>query len=180
MQYLDIIILAGIFIFIALKLWSTLGTTPEQGSENPGPSKWSKPKVLNNVVTLPGVRDVPQPAENMIKPFSSEEFLKGAQIFCKGVINSKTEAELRSFKRYMSSGPYSTLKKLMEPLFDRGEALIFKDCKVLKDELEDFIMDVTVQVEFTGLEKPSTQKWIFRRDVRSEDPNWLLQNILKD
>lgn len=174
----DIIFLALIFGFIAYRLYITLGTTPDQ-EETSGIQALRNKAAMNNVVVLQEVREVDpnlsldEKIEFYDPKFSMVDFLKGVEIFAQSLSQLKNEDELRSFKRYIGSSPYNTLKAL----YEKQSPITFSGFKVIDRELDKTYLDITLGVTLTQNGESTPQCWIFRRDLTSQDPNWLLQSI---
>ena len=187
-QYIDIILLAMIAGFIFLRLRGILGK--KTGFEGKIPSQLEKEvqKMSTNLKTIS-------------EKFDEEDqkyFLKGAQIAYETIITdfSDSDNKLIASKPLLSKKIYEQFK---EALLDREEkgnfaeitfigikSAAIKTHKKIENSLEvtvDFVSEIITCIKdkekkiISGdAEKIKTvyDTWVFSKDVKSSNPNWLL------
>tara|TARA_B110000259_G_scaffold19651_1_gene20676 strand:- start:1642 stop:2235 length:594 start_codon:yes stop_codon:yes gene_type:complete len=187
-QYIDIILLAMIAGFIFLRLRGILGK--KTGFEGKIPSQLEKElqKVSTNL----------KPISEKFDEEDQKYFLKGAQIAYETIITdfSDSDNKLIASKPLLSKKVYEQFK---EALIDREEkgnfaeitfigikSAAIKTHKKIENSLEvtvDFVSEIITCIKdkekkiISGdAEKIKTvyDTWVFSKDVKSSNPNWLL------
>ena len=192
-EYIDIILLAMIAGFIFLRLRGILGKrTGFQGKSAP-----EFKEVLKKVNTETKLRQ----NENFDKNAQSE-FLKGANIAYETIITdfSDEDNKLTNSKPLLSKKIYDEFNKALKERSERGHfaeiTFIGVDsANIKRHEIKDHILNVTVDFvgEVITCIKDKNQKiisghpekikkiydtWVFSRNIRSNNPNWQLVDIL--
>jgi len=187
-QYIDIILLAMIAGFIFLRLRGILGK--KTGFEGKIPSQLEKEfqKMSTNL----------KPISEKFDEEDQKYFLKGAQIAYETIITdfSDSDNKLIASKPLLSKKIYDQFK---EALLDREEkgnfaeitfigikSAAIKTHKKIENSLEvtvDFVSEIITCIKdkekniISGdAEKIKTvyDTWVFSKDVKSSNPNWLL------
>ena len=187
-EYIDIILLAMIAGFIFLRLRGILGK--KTGFEGKIPSQLEKElqKVSTNL----------KPISEKFDEEDQKYFLKGAQIAYETIITdfSDSDNKLIASKPLLSKKVYEQFK---EALIDREEkgnfaeitfigikSAAIKTHKKIENSLEvtvDFVSEIITCIKdkekkiISGdAEKIKTvyDTWVFSKDVKSSNPNWLL------
>jgi predicted lipid-binding transport protein (Tim44 family) len=187
-QYIDIILLAMIAGFIFLRLRGILGK--KTGFDGKIPSQLEKElqKVSTNL----------KPISEKFDEEDQKYFLKGAQIAYETIITdfSDSDNKLIASKPLLSKKVYEQFK---EALIDREEkgnfaeitfigikSAAIKTHKKIENSLEvtvDFVSEIITCIKdkekkiISGdAEKIKTvyDTWVFSKDVKSSNPNWLL------
>ena len=187
-QYIDIILLAMIAGFIFLRLRGILGK--KTGFEGKIPSQLEKEfqKMSTNL----------KPISEKFDEEDQKYFLKGAQIAYETIITdfSDSDNKLIASKPLLSKKIYEQFK---EALLDREEkgnfaeitfigikSAAIKTHKKIENSLEvtvDFVSEIITCIKdkekniISGdAEKIKTvyDTWVFSKDVKSSNPNWLL------
>tara|TARA_B100000787_G_scaffold101955_1_gene75382 strand:- start:291 stop:884 length:594 start_codon:yes stop_codon:yes gene_type:complete len=187
-QYIDIILLAMIAGFIFLRLRGILGK--KTGFEGKIPSQLEKEfqKMSTNL----------KPISEKFDEEDQKYFLKGAQIAYETIITdfSDSDNKLIASKPLLSKKVYDQFK---EALLDREEkgnfaeitfigikSAAIKTHKKIENSLEvtvDFVSEIITCIKdkekniISGdAEKIKTvyDTWVFSKDVKSSNPNWLL------
>ena len=192
-EYIDIILLAMIAGFIFLRLRGILGK--RSGFEGKSPPQFEE--ILKNV--NPEVRI--KKNENFDED-AQQEFLKGAKIAYETIITdfSDEDNKLTNSKSLLSKKIYEQFDKALKERRDRGHfaEITFigvNSAKIKKHEVKNFILSVTV--DFVGEVitcirdkdkkiisghpekiKKIYDTWVFSRNVKSDNPNWQLVDIL--
>ena len=192
-EYIDIILLAMIAGFIFLRLRGILGKrTGFQGKSAP-----EFKEVLKKVNTETKLRQ----NENFDKNAQSE-FLKGANIAYETIITdfSDEDNKLTNSKPLLSKKIYDQFNKALKERNERGHfaEITFigvNSASIKRHEIKDHILNVTVDFvgEVITCIKNKDQKiisghpekikkiydtWVFSRNIKSNNPNWQLVDIL--
>ena len=187
-QYVDIILLAMIAGFIFLRLRGILGKKTGFDGKIPNENKKKFQEISTNL-------------KSTSERFDKEDqisFLNGAQIAYETIITdfSDSDNKLIASKPLLGKKVYNEFK---EALLDREKKSIFaeitfigiksakiKTHKKVKDSLEvtvDFISEIITCIKdkdkkiISGdAEKIKTvyDTWVFSKDIKSSNPNWLL------
>jgi len=187
-QYIDIILLAMIAGFIFLRLRRILGK--KTGFEGKIPNEIAKkfPEISTNL-------------ELTSKKFDEEEqknFLKGAQIAYETIITdfSDSDNKLIASKPLLGKKVYDQFKEALLERENKGnfaeitfigiKSAKIKTHKKVEDNLEvivDFVSEIITCIKDKDKkiisgdgEKIKTvyDSWIFSKDIKSANPNWLL------
>ena len=192
-EYIDIILLAMIAGFIFLRLRGILGK--RTGFE--GKSAPEFKEVLKKVNIETKLRQ----NENFDKNAQSE-FLKGANIAYETIITdfSDEDNKLTNSKPLLSKKIYDQFNEALKERSDRGHfaEITFigvNSASIKRHEIKDHILNVTVDFvgEVITCVKDKNQKiisghpekikkiydtWVFSRNIKSNNPNWQLVDIL--
>ena len=192
-EYIDIILLAMIGGFIFLRLRGILGK--RTGFEGKAPSQFEK--VLNNIQTEKKVFQ----NENFDEK-AQQEFLKGAKIAYETIITdfSDNDNKLIASKPLLSKKIQNQFEEALKERNKRGHfaEITFigvNSAKIKEHNKIDKILNVTVDFvsEVITCIKDKDKKiitgdpekikkiydtWIFSKDTRSNNPNWLLVDTL--
>ena len=192
-EYIDIILLAMIAGFIFLRLRGILGK--RTGFE--GKSAPEFKEVLKKVNTETKLRQNENFDEN-----AQSEFLKGANIAYETIITdfSDEDNKLTNSKPLLSEKIYDQFNKALKERNERGHfaEITFigvNSASIKRHEIKDHILNVTVDFvgEVITCIKNKDQKiisghpekikkiydtWVFSRNIKSNNPNWQLVDIL--
>jgi len=192
-EYIDIILLAMIAGFIFLRLRGILGK--RTGFE--GKSAPEFKEVLKKINTETKLRQNENFDEN-----AQSEFLKGANIAYETIITdfSDEDNKLTNSKPLLSKKIYDQFNKALKERSERGHfaEITFigvNSASIKRHEIKDHILNVTVDFvgEVITCIKNKDQKiisghpekikkiydtWIFSRNIKSNNPNWQLVDIL--
>ena len=192
-EYIDIILLAMIAGFIFLRLRGILGK--RTGFEGKAPPQFQE--ILKNID--------PKVKSNLRENFDEEaqkEFLKGAKIAYETIITdfSDNDNKLTKSKPLLSEKVQDQFNQALKERGERGHyaeiTFIGVNSASIKEHKKvDKILNVTVDfiAEVITCIKDKNKKiisgdpekikkiydtWVFSRDVRSQNPNWQLIDIL--
>ncbi len=192
-EYIDIILLAMIAGFIFLRLRGILGK--RTGFE--GKSAPEFKEVLKKINTETNLKQ----NENFDKKAQSE-FLKGANIAYETIITdfSDEDNKLTNSKPLLSKNIYEQFNKALRERSERGHTaeitfIGVNSSNIKKHEFKDSFLNVTVDFvgEVITCIKDKNKKiisghpekikkiydtWVFSRNIKSNNPNWQLVNIL--
>jgi predicted lipid-binding transport protein (Tim44 family) len=191
-QYIDIILLAMIAGFIFLRLRGILGK--KTGFEGKIPNEVEK-KFQESRTGL-------KPSSEKFDDEEQKIFLKGAQIAYETIITdfSDSDNKLIASKPLLGKKVYDQFKEALLDRENNGnfaeitfigiKSAKIKTHKKVEDTLEvivDFVSEIITCIKdkdkkiISGdAEKIKTvyDTWVFSKDVRSSNPNWLLINII--
>jgi predicted lipid-binding transport protein (Tim44 family) len=191
-EYIDIILLAMIAGFIFLRLRGILGK--KTGFEGKIPPQFEKEFQKINITTKPVSENFDEAAQ--------KEFLKGAKIAYETIITdfSDSDNKLVASKPLLSKKIYDQFKEALQDRESKGQfaeitfigikSAAVKTHKKIENSLEvtvDFVSEIITSVKdkekkiISGdSEKVKTvyDTWVFSKDLKSTNPNWLLIDTL--
>ena len=192
-EYIDIILLAMIAGFIFLRLRGILGKrTGYEGKTNP-----QFQEIIEKINT-----DVKEKLNDNFDETAQKEFLKGAKIAYETIITdfSDNDNKLIASKPLLSKEIYDEFNKALKDRGDRGhyaeitfigiKSADIKEHKKIDKALQvtvDFVSEIITcirdkekKIVSGSPDKIKTiyDTWTFSRDMRSNNPNWLLVNTL--
>jgi predicted lipid-binding transport protein (Tim44 family) len=187
-EYIDIILLAMIAGFIFLRLRGILGKKTEFDGKIPNQTKKEFKKVFLKQ----------KPLNNDFDEEDQKFFLEGANIAYETIITdfSDSDNKLIASKPLLGKKVYDQFKEALSDRASKGnfaeitfigiKSAVIKTHKKVEDSLEvtvDFVSEIITCIKdkdkkiISGdAEKIKTvyDTWIFSRDIKSSNPNWLL------
>jgi predicted lipid-binding transport protein (Tim44 family) len=191
-EYIDIILLAMIGGFIFLRLRGILGK--KTGFEGKIPPQFEKEFKKTNIA--------PKQVNENFDEVSQKEFLKGAKIAYETIITdfSDSDNKLIASKPLLSKKIYDQFKDALEDRSKKGhfaeitfigiKLAEIKTHKKIEDSLEvtvNFVSEIITclkdkdkNIVSGDSEKIKTvyDTWVFSKDIKSSNPNWLLVNTI--
>jgi predicted lipid-binding transport protein (Tim44 family) len=191
-EYMDIILLAMIAGFILLRLRGILGK--KTGFEGKIPPQFEKEFQKTNIT--------PKLASENFDEVSQKEFLKGAKIAYEIIITdfSDSDNKLIASKPLLGKKIYDQFKEALKDRANKGhfaeitfigiKSAVIKTHKKIEDSLEvtvDFVSEIITCIKDKDKkivsgdnEKIKTvyDTWVFSKDIKSSNPNWLLINTI--
>ena len=191
-EYIDIILLAMIAGFIFLRLRGILGK--KTGFEGKIPPQYEKEFQKMNIV--------PKLVSENFDEVSQKEFLKGAKIAYETIITdfSDSDNKLIASKPLLSKKIYDQFKGALEDRVNKGhfaeitfigiKSAEIKTHKKIENSLEvtvNFVSEIITcikdkdkKIVSGDSEKIKTvyDTWVFSKDIKSSNPNWLLINTI--
>ena len=191
-EYIDIILLAMIAGFIFLRLRGILGK--KTGFEGKIPTQLEKEFQKINVSL--------QPINVNFDEKAQKEFLKGAEIAYETIITdfSDSDNKLIASKPLLSKKIHDQFKEALLDRENKGhfaeitfigiKSAVVKTHKKIEESLEvtvDFVSEIITCIKDTDKkiisgdsEKIKTvyDTWVFSKDIRSANPNWLLVDTI--
>jgi len=192
-EYIDIILLAMIAGFIFLRLRGILGK--RTGFEGKAPAQFQE--VLKNVNLEKNIKS----RENFDET-AKKEFLNGAKIAYETIITdfSDNDNKLTTSKPLLSKKIYEQFDEALKERNSKGhyaeitfigiDSALIKEHKKINNILQvtvDFVGEVITCIKDKEKKiisgdpekiKKIYDTWIFSRDMRSNNPNWQLVDIL--
>ena len=187
-EYIDIILLAMIAGFIFLRLRGILGK--KTGFEGKISPQFEKEFKKTNIS--------PKPVSENFDEVSQKEFLKGAKIAYETIITdfSDSDNKLIESKPLLGKKIYDQFKEALSERESKGnfaeitfigiKSAMVKSHKIIEDNLEvtvDFVSEIITCIKDKDKkiisgdgEKIKTvyDTWVFSKDIKSANPNWLL------
>jgi len=187
-EYIDIILLAMIAGFIFLRLRGILGK--KTGFEGKIPPQFKKEFQKTNLAT--------KPVSENFDEVSQKEFLKGAKIAYETIITdfSDSDNKLTASKSLLGKKIYDQFKEALEDRAKKShfaeitfigiKSAVIQTHKKIEDSLEvtvDFVSEIITcikdkdkKIVSGDSEKIKTvyDTWVFSKDIKSSNPNWLL------
>jgi predicted lipid-binding transport protein (Tim44 family) len=201
---IDILIFAGIAIFLVFRLRSVLGRRTGEERERPNPfdnvpvlpfrqgpadQAGLRPAlVIDNDSTLPQSLDAKLARVHAADPaFEEKHFIAGARAAFQMIVSAFAAGDLATLRPLLSSHLYGEFGRTISerPHRDTPDSIRFDG--VVEAEIVDASMngrEMQIQVRFAsrqihvgGVEAPEEETidlWSFSRDLGSRDPNWQL------
>ena len=190
LEYIDIILLAMIAGFIFLRLRGILGK--RTGFEGKTTAKFDK--ILKEAVT----KQTAQIKKETFDKNDQKEFLNGAKIAYETIITdfSDSDNKLIASKPLLGKKIYDQFKEALEDRANKGhfaeitfigiKSAVIKTHKKIENSLEvtvDFVSEIITcikdkdkKIVSGDSEKIKTvyDTWVFSKDIKSSNPNWLL------
>ena len=187
-EYIDIILLAMIAGFIFLRLRGILGK--KTGFEGKIPTQFEK--------EFRKIKTSPQPITEKFDEEAQKDFLKGARIAYETIITdfSDSDNKLIASKPLLSKKIHDQFKEALLEREKKGhfaeitfigiKSAVVKTHKKIEESLEvtvDFVSEIITCIKdkdkkiISGdSEKIKTvyDTWVFSKDIKSSNPNWLL------
>ena len=187
-EYIDIIFLAMIAGFIFLRLRGILGK--KTGFEGKIPTKFEKEFKKFKIKEKPKSKNFDEEAQ--------KDFLIGAKIAYETIITdfSDSDNKLIASKPLLSKKIYDQFKEALEDRANKGhyaeitfigvKSAAIKTHKKIEDSLEvtvDFVSEIITCIKNkdkkiisgdTEKIKKVYDTWVFAKDIKSSNPNWLL------
>ena len=187
-EYIDIILLAMIAGFIFLRLRGILGKKTEFDGKIPNQNKKEFQKVFLKQKSL----------NNDFDEEDQKFFLEGANIAYETIITdfSDSDNKLIASKPLLGKKIYDQFKEALEDRASKGhfaeitfigiKSAVIKTHKKIEDSLEvtvDFVSEIITcikdkdkRIVSGDSEKIKTvyDTWVFSKDIKSSNPNWLL------
>ena len=189
LQFYDIIIFAGIALFLVYRLKNVLGrrTGFEKNQNNNVADQPIETKEIktNNIPELDEKISSLKKAYEIINDFDHKKFLEGAKIAFETIINSFNKGDKKKLKELVTGSVFKTFEEAIdakninpdhqfyslniesvEKVFVEGEHI--KICiRFISEQFKN-------NDENTATKKQDS--WTFEKIIKSRDPNWLLSS----
>ena len=189
LQFFDIIIFAGIAIFLVFRLRKVLGkrTGFEKTPNNNvsiQPNK-TKEDVPNNIPELDEKISKLKIAYKTINDFNHKNFLEGAKKAFETIINAFNKGDKKTLKKLVTANVYKSFEeaidaKNIDPDYQFYSLNIesIENAFVEGNHIKISIKFISEQFknndENTVIKKQDS--WTFEKNINSKDPNWLLSS----
>lgn len=195
---IEVLITAAIALFVLSRLYSALGTddgppngrtrTPAPVNERPGiPSKKpveAKPAHLRPAFVGPAAAGL-EAIYAADKTFDPDTFTKGARSAYEMILSAFARGDRKALKPLLDDDVYEPWVEAIEAReqanIDPYELLRIRKLDIDDAELDGTIARVMIRYEAELGDGVNTRTardiWTFKRDVKSSDPNWLLDDV---
>lgn len=186
LQFIDILIFAGIAAFLIYRLKNVLGK--KGGFEKNKTSKESFVENDKKQTQIPQLKDNETKlvsAYEAMPEFDHKKFLEGAKFAFETIINAFNRGDKKTLKNLLTKDVYFSFDKAIDennnnPNFQFYSLSIDSVEEVL---VENKVVDITIKItseqfkdsdESTIIKKQDT--WTFQKHVNSKSPIWLLSS----
>ena len=190
LQFYDIIIFAGIALFLVYRLKNVLGrrTGFEKNITNKISTEDDKSKETTEQKNIPELNDniaELSKAYEILDNFDHKNFIDGAKLAFETIINSFNKGDKQALKRLLTKEVYLVFEKeinnnnidLNSQLFslniEKIDSVVVKD-GIIKIGIK-FISEHFKNNDETTITKKQ-DVWTFEKLTNSKDPNWLLSS----
>ena len=189
LQFLDIVIFAGIAVFLVFRLRNVLGKrtgfekATQENKHEKSPEKNTKvdkitPELTENISKL-------KIAYETISGFDHKQFLEGAKLAFETIINAFNKGDKKILKTLLTP---KVFKYFEEAIDSKNIDPNYQFFSLNIESVEDVIVDsdnIQICVKFiseqfknndenTVIKKQDT--WTFQKSIKSSNPNWLLSS----
>lgn len=176
--YADIVLLALIAGFIALRLRSVLGQ--RTGEENQRPNWMRDTSGANsNVIALPNAPNGLAAVMTAEPGFDPNGFAIGAKTAFSIIVNAFRVGDTATLRPLVSDEVFANFVKALEDQsMEQVQVVAVTDAQILEAAIDGSFAEITVQFtsdqELRGQVSRVVDIWTFRRRLRSPDPTWIL------
>jgi predicted lipid-binding transport protein (Tim44 family) len=192
---LEILILAFVAGFVLFRLYTTLGkrTGAERPAEpQPQPAQGSLPRDANSEARPPIPSGMGAASEGLMAilradpSFDVEHFMAGARGAYELIVNAFAKGDKEGLRGLLAPRVYDAYASAIDKRqAENGlgpELVRLKTAEIASAELQGDAARVVVRFEAELAEgahgvRDARESWTFERDVRSNDPNWLLARV---
>ena len=188
LQFFDIIIFAGIAIFLVFRLRSVLGkrTGYEKPTERPIQSAQQEKPTTETKKQIPELKDEfikLKIAYEHLNNFDHKQFLEGAKVAFETIINAFNKGDKKTLKTLLSTDVF---KKFEEAIDSKNIDPNYQFFSLNIDSVEDVTTDsenIHIQIKFISEQFKDNDEntvvkkqdvWTFKKPIKSLNPNWLL------
>ena len=188
LQFFDIIIFAGIAVFLVFRLRKVLGKrTGFKKKKKDAPS--STKNIIKDRSKEKYIPDLEKDfaelkkAYETIEDFDHKDFFDGAKIAFETIINAFNIGDKKTLKRLLTDKTYKIFEQAINKNNNDSESQIFslnieKIEKVSITQDKIIITTKFISEQFKNNDESTIIKkediWSFEKSIESKDPNWLL------
>ena len=189
LQFIDIIIFAGVAAFLVFRLKSVLGKRSgfekTQKSQNSQQEKVIEKNVVEELPELSEDLAELTKAYKILNDFDHKSFLEGAKNAFETIINSFNKGDKKTLKKLLTPEVYGSFEEVIDRNENNPEYQFFSlNIKKILDVVEDN-KKIKITISFiseqfknndenTVIKKNDT--WTFEKSINSSDPIWLLSS----
>ncbi|MGQ0531596.1 MAG: Tim44/TimA family putative adaptor protein [Caulobacteraceae bacterium] len=190
---IEILILAFVAGFVLFRLYTTLGKrTGAERPVEPQPAQGQLPREPAAAAPTPetvtgsaageGVAAIERADPN----FEAGYFLQGARAAYELIVNAFAKGDRNALHGLLTPRVYDSYAAAISAREESGapgpELVRLKSAEIVGAELRGDTARVTVRFEAELAEgahgvRDARESWTFERDIRSQDPNWLLARV---
>ena len=190
LQIYDIIIFAGIAVFLVFRLKNVLGkrTGLEKNITNNVSSKNNENKEENKTLNIPELNEniiELKKAYEVLENFDHKNFIEGAKFAFETIINSFNKGDKKTLKNLLTKEVYLIFEKeINENNIDSNNQLFSLNIEKIKSVIiENGIIKISIKFiseQFKNNDEATIVKkediWTFEKPTNSKDPNWFLSS----
>ena len=190
LQIFDIIIFAGIAVFLVFRLKNVLGkrTGFEKNITNNVSSKNNENKEENKTLDIPELNEniiELKKAYEVLENFDHKNFIEGAKFAFETIINSFNKGDKKTLKNLLTKEVYLIFEKeINENNIDSNNQLFSLNIEKIKSVIiENGIIKISIKFiseQFKNNDEATIVKkediWTFEKPTNSKDPNWFLSS----
>tara|TARA_Y100000590_G_scaffold422123_1_gene526476 strand:- start:4396 stop:4983 length:588 start_codon:yes stop_codon:yes gene_type:complete len=189
LQFFDIIIFAGVALFLIYRLKNILGkrtgfekpphTNPEfQTSKNSPETRKDTPELSENIAKL-------KSAYEKIEDFDHKSFLDGAKMAFETIINSFNKGDKKALKKLLTKDVFKSFEEAIDAKkTDPNYQFYSLNINSIEDvQIENDLIKISIKFDseqFKDNDESTVIKkqdiWTFEKPINSKDPNWLLSS----
>jgi predicted lipid-binding transport protein (Tim44 family) len=189
---IEILVLAFVAGFVLFRLYTTLGkrTGAERPAE-PQPAQGELPRepiapVAPVTVTGSSAGEGVAAIEKADPNFEAGYFVQGARAAYEMIIGAFAKGDRTALQGLLTPRVYDSYDAAISKREETGgagpELVRLKSAEIVDAELRDNTARITVKFEAELAEgahgvRDARERWTFERDVRAQDPNWLLARV---
>ena len=189
LQIIDIIVFAGIAVFLVFRLRNVLGkrTGFEKKPDNGAGARLTKTKETkaNNVPELEEKLSRLKTAYETINDFDHKKFLEGAKRAFETIINAFNQGDKKTLKKLVTEGVFKSFEEAIDakninPDYQFYSLNIERIEKVFVEANRIKICIKFISEQFKNNDENTVVKkqdnWTFEKTISSKDQNWLLSS----
>lgn len=189
---IEILVLAFVAGFVLFRLYTTLGRRtgserpaepqPAQGELPRQPPAQPKPVPVSGVSAGEGLAAIEQADQS----FEAGHFVAGARAAYELIIAAFAKGDRDALQNLLTPKVFESYVAAITAREAKGEAgpelVRLRTAEIVDAEMRGDTARVTVKFEAELAEgahgvRDARERWTFERDVRSQDPNWLLARV---
>jgi predicted lipid-binding transport protein (Tim44 family) len=190
---IEIVILAAVAFFVLFRLYTTLGKrTGAERPPEPQPAQGELPREPAGAPPAPAAAVGGDAAEGVAAiqkadpSFEAGHFLQGARVAYELIVNAFAKGDRNALRGLLTPRVYNSYDEALSKREVEGgsgpELVRLRSADIVNAELRGEMARVTVKFEGELAEgahgvREARERWTFERDVRSQDPNWLLARV---
>jgi len=187
--FFDIIIFAGIAVFLVFRLRKVLGKrTGFEKKHTNDLEKQNNQKIFDTTNNTPELSDnfvELKKAYNALSNFDHINFLEGAKAAFEDIINAFNKGDKATLKKLLTKETLTTFSSAIDNKQNDPESQVFslniekiEDVEINKETITIKIKFISEQ--FKNNDESTTIKkediWSFNKPIKSKNPNWLLSS----
>lgn len=191
--FIEIAVLAFVAAFVLFRLYATLGrrTGAERPEPRPQPAQGALPQEERRPAT-PAAMTAGPAGEGVMAVvradphFDLDHFLIGARGAYELIVNAYAKGDRDALRPVLTPRVFESYASALTAREQKGEPgpelVRLRSAELVDAAVEGSFARVTVKFEAELAEgahgvRDAREKWTFERDVRSQDPNWLLARV---
>ena len=190
LQLFDIIIFAGIAIFLVFRLRKVLGKRvgfQKYPTNEPSPTKniIKEENIKNSIPDLEEGFVELKKAYGAIEDFDHKDFFDGAKIAFETIINAFNSGDKKILKNLLADKTYKIFEEAINKKNNDPESQIFS-LNIKKIEKVSVVQNkITITIKFISEQFKNNDEstiiknedvWTFEKLIKSKNPNWLLSS----